>query len=666
MSLSFRKAMLLYLLAPIILIFLFFAVENLISIKNDNQLRIENHSIDLAISYANIYDGFLKPIAGAAQTNAELMEINPEITEDKIFKLLEMQLNQNPLIYGAAIAFMPRQFNENRRLFAPYIYRKEGKLIRMDIGKSAYDYTDSDWEWWNDPTTTGQPGWTEPYFDEAAGNILMSTYAVPFYKDNNLWGVATMDIPLHKISNAIHIPGVKSQEISVITSKGKIILHPYSHEIGRSIYDVLEQNAERLLTAMGSDYTEEINALKEEVLAMIKNMLAGEAGKQHLTSLSNNEVYWYFYAPIASAQWNFSIRIKEADAFKSVNERFWYSLLFFGIFLALIIFSVILVSGKLSKALAWLIGRCQRIERLNFQTADNTQFEIDEIYELSNTLNKMAQALDSHLSIKADVSIAKAIRQQALPQNIPDVPGFQIAICSLAIDEGCREVYDVIEWPATVSPLQETNDQQPKGAGFMLLDDSDNGINATVKNIQLRSIFRTLFKKQLALEEIAQRMNDYLFTDSVLNGSVQAWFGSLDAHKAGLLSLNMGQNVVLHFSAKQNRLQKQPGNAYPLSARHHLTDLFVQDIKLEQQDIIVIVSDGVVGALNKQREQFGIAPIEKVVRENRLEHAEAIVDEIKHGLSAFVKDAYIQTDYTVIVIKRCVEQSVNLIPIGQL
>ena len=25
--------------------------------------------------------------------------------------------------------------------------------------------------------------WSEPYFDEGAGNIIMSTYSVPFYQD---------------------------------------------------------------------------------------------------------------------------------------------------------------------------------------------------------------------------------------------------------------------------------------------------------------------------------------------------------------------------------------------------------------------------------------------------------------------------------------------------
>ena len=133
MKLSFRKAILLYTLIPIIVIFILFALENLHSVNLDTSQRIKQHMSDLAISYANIFDGFLLPIAGAAKTNAELMEIYPEINEDKIFSILELQVAQNPLIYGAAIAFMPHQYEKNRRLVAPYVYRKKGKLSHKQV-----------------------------------------------------------------------------------------------------------------------------------------------------------------------------------------------------------------------------------------------------------------------------------------------------------------------------------------------------------------------------------------------------------------------------------------------------------------------------------------------------------------------------------------------------
>lgn len=72
--------------------------------------------------------------------------------------------------------------------------------------------------------------------------------------------------------------------------------------------------------------------------------------------------------------------------------------------------------------------RCQRIERLNFQPSVEQQDNIDEISQLSYTLDEMCLVLDSHFSIKEDVRLAEIIRQHALANDNADIElkGYQI------------------------------------------------------------------------------------------------------------------------------------------------------------------------------------------------------------------------------------------------
>ena len=656
MKLSFRKAILLYTLIPIIVIFILFALENLHSVNLDTSQRIKQHMSDLAISYANIFDGFLLPIAGAAKTNAELMEIYPEINEDKIFSILELQVAQNPLIYGAAIAFMPHQYEKNRRLVAPYVYRKKGKLKRIDIGKSGYDYTDPEWDWWNNPVDTGKPGWTEPYFDEGAGNILMSTYAVPFYKNGKIWGVTTIDIPLHEISENIHIPGLESQETLVLSATGKIIVFPDKEEIGKSVYQVIEQKTKKAKQLLGDYAANELLEVKVKTLTMINAMLAEKTGDTHLPSLNISEDYWYYFAPIKSADWSFAIRARESEMFRSVRERFWYSLLFFGLLLVLIIIAVVVVSGKFSQALGWLIYRCQRIERLNFQPADENQFNIDELRQMSMTLNTMARALDSHFSVKESVRIAQAIRQQSIPADIPKLLGYQIAIFSCSEEDGCAEIHDVFKWKVPASSLQNAVTQSTEVVGMMLLDDANSGVDATVRNIQARAIYRTSVAQGGSLAATARRINDYLFSSSVLNGPVQAWFAVLDSQQGKLTSLNMGNHVVCHYIAADSTLQRLTVNPCPLASQKQLLDLSEPIIELAVGDIIIAASDRVVSALNKKRVQFGLHNLERLIQENSKENAGDVLGAIKHALLQYTASASVPIDYTIIVLKRCAEK----------
>ena len=78
------------------------------------------------------------------------------------------------------MAFAPSGF-DGREAFSPYVHRDGDSLIRLDIAQ-AYDYlNDPSSEWWRAPVEGGRPVWTEPYFDEGAGDIMMSTYSVPIF-----------------------------------------------------------------------------------------------------------------------------------------------------------------------------------------------------------------------------------------------------------------------------------------------------------------------------------------------------------------------------------------------------------------------------------------------------------------------------------------------------
>jgi hypothetical protein len=46
------------------------------------------------------------------------------------------------------------------------------------------------------PRDTGGLYWTQPFFDEGAGNIWMVTAAYPVVRDGEFIAVATVDVPI--------------------------------------------------------------------------------------------------------------------------------------------------------------------------------------------------------------------------------------------------------------------------------------------------------------------------------------------------------------------------------------------------------------------------------------------------------------------------------------
>ena len=89
-------------------------------------------------------------------------------------------LQTNPEIFGSTVAYEPYGFATETLYFAPYICRgKYGGLVPSFLGNEEYQYFY--WDWYQIPKELGKAVWSEPYFDEGAGNIMMSTYSVPFY-----------------------------------------------------------------------------------------------------------------------------------------------------------------------------------------------------------------------------------------------------------------------------------------------------------------------------------------------------------------------------------------------------------------------------------------------------------------------------------------------------
>ena len=639
-------------LLPIVAIFILFSAVNIYAIKERTRERIDSQMTTLALAYGHKFNEFLKTTSSTANILAGTLSINPDLTESEIYLLLEENLNNEALAYGMAVAFVPYQFNSKRKLFSPYVYRHDGQIIRKEIAEEAYDYTHPQWEWWHKPLASGKGEWTEPYFDEGAGNIMMSTYSTPFYKRGKIRGVVTIDIPLRELYAEFDVVEIRKDKLGVISSKGSVILSPRQNEIGLNVSDIVEKTYEIAVELLGKKHAD---AVREEMQLMINNMMAGKEGKMVTKGFHSLRDHWFFYAPITANGWSFIISIEESEAFKPVYTILWRSIGFFAILLFFLILSVTFVSGKFSRSLELLINRCQQIERMDFQPARETKFDFDEGRQLSNTLDRMSSALDAHFSVNEDIRIAKAIRHQSLPGSMPDIPGYQIEIWSRSTDDGGGEIYDVID-------LQESEE-----VGLLLLKVSDIGIDATVKNAQLRAIFRTAVRQRVNPEQIARQMNDYLLLDSPLKGPVQAWFGLLNTANGVLASLSLGQNTLLHLLSENNSIQTYTGNLRLLSKQKELPVLKVRDIEFASEDVVVIVSEGVTTALNKKREIFSVARLELVVRENCQKSAANILEAIKGEFQTFTVASYVQTECTIIVIKRIaqdMEDSFISIPVG--
>jgi ketosteroid isomerase-like protein len=108
--------------------------------------------------------------------------------------ILTKFLTENPLIYGATLVLAPSANDGKRQPAGPYVFRSGNEFKQVYLPEE-FDYTLS--EWYAVPVDQKKPAWSNPYFDDGGGGVVMVTYSIPMYDEQgNLTGVLTSDLDL--------------------------------------------------------------------------------------------------------------------------------------------------------------------------------------------------------------------------------------------------------------------------------------------------------------------------------------------------------------------------------------------------------------------------------------------------------------------------------------
>jgi phosphoserine phosphatase RsbU/P len=203
-------------------------------------------------------------------------------------KFLQLMVENNDEIHGQGLFFEPYFMNPESLYYSSYFYKNEGKIEMVHPGNSDYHYFIMDW--YQIPKELQKPVWSEPYFDEGAGNILMTTYSVPLFKNingrKNFIGVLGTDISLdwlHDITSSIKI--YETGYSFLISKNGTLVNHPNKDLImNETIFSLAEERNTPILREIG------------------RNMIKGETSFADIEyiNITTGKKSWISYAPLTN------------------------------------------------------------------------------------------------------------------------------------------------------------------------------------------------------------------------------------------------------------------------------------------------------------------------------------------------------------------------------
>ena len=582
-------------------------------------------------------------VEAALSTTARVVEImalqleqqnHDAIDASALQRLLRRTLENNPEIYGTAIAFDYDGSADSPRRYAPYLYRQDAQIHAMQL-EDVYDYRRQDW--YQIPRELDQAGWSEPYFDADAGNTLMATYAVPFHRGSgatrHIAGIVTADIALDWLAQTIGAIKVLDTGYAFLLSRhGSILTHPVSdHIMNESIFSLAEAANDPVLRELG------------------RRMLRGESGFVPYHGFAGMPARLY-YGPIPATGWSLGIVFPEHELFADIREM-TLTVAAIGLLGILLICLVVAVTARtITRPLHSLASAASRMRNGDFAVRLPAQTARDEVGDLSRAFAAMHRDLQTHIRdlvattaakerIEGELSIAHDIQMSILPKMLP--PFFSHPAFTLfAVVEPAREVggdfYD-----------------------FFLLDDdhlclviadvSGKGVPASLFMAVTKTLIKATAKAALSPAEILGQVNRQITHDNDQSMFVTVFCALLDLRDGTLTYTNAGHNPPLLLPVQ--------GAPHYLSGSPQLVIGACEDyvyqtasIQLAPGDCLLLYTDGVTEAMNLQDDLYSEERLLAVAAERQQQSVGELIKGITSSIRDFAADAPQSDDITLMAI----------------
>lgn len=307
---------------------------------------------------------------------------------------------------------------------------------------------------------------------------------------------------------------------------------------------------------------------------------------------------------------------------------------------------VTLITKPFHKLADWVrqVGRGQvDQDEIDIDSSD----EIGEIAQaFSEVTSKFREAQVSVIEqqkLQKELQVAQEIQQMLLPDDFPEVVGYDIASYYQSAKEVGGDLFDFMEV-----------DEQ--SIGICVADVSGKGIPGSLVMTMIRTSLRLEARGNKNPADILTRVNSFV-TDDIRKGMfVTMLYVILDSRERMVAFSSAGHNPMILFRGKSKETYYLNPSGFPVGITLPDIRLFgeriqADRIRLHPDDIFVLYTDGITEAMNPQRELYGeerfLAAIRKYGNLDVVEFVKSIKDDILTFTGGFEQN----DDITLVAIK---------------
>lgn len=246
---------------------------------------------------------------------------------------------------------------------------------------------------------------------------------------------------------------------------------------------------------------------------------------------------------------------------------------------------------------------------------------------------KAVQAL-----IDEELTQVGQIQKSLLPEKLPEIEGFDFGALYIPAEQSGGDYYDCISMSNNFW-------------GFLVADVSGHGTPAAVIMAITRAIMRSYTYDIISAADALTLVNDILCDNIHTKDFVTMFYAVFNPRKNSFSIASAGHNPVLFFDASDFIVKKITASGMFLGTFEGLT-YEEKSCPIDEGDIFFMYTDGLVEAMNKEREQYGYDRLVSKIMMFSEYDPDYIVKEVMEDVKDFTEGHPFEDDITILVIKR--------------
>lgn len=239
--------------------------------------------------------------------------------------------------------------------------------------------------------------------------------------------------------------------------------------------------------------------------------------------------------------------------------------------------------------------------------------------------------------IVKELEIARNIQQSLLPSSTPVIEGAEVIAMALPAKEVGGDFYDFI-------PITDHN------LGLVIADVSGKGVPAALFMALSRALMRANSLRDPRVANSVIQTNRLILECATSGLFVTLFYAIVDAQKRTLRYVSAGHNPPILYKKATGDVQFLEADGIALGVLDDI-ELEEKEVALDEDDVIVLYTDGVTESINPRNEEFGEERLVQLIKEQHALPANELMKKIEDVVMAFTEDEPQFDDFTLMIVK---------------